>query len=134
MDDIARRIVAEIKDLVLEGGEVVYTEYVRKKDRLGAKARKQVEKVEESVDTKKSVAAAYQGWYSRALPVVKQLAPDRYQEFEELYGKGTKEKVRDASTFTIKDYLLGLRVTRAGEDVFDATSVFFLGWSYSSIS
>lgn len=69
MDDIARRIVAEIKDLVLEGGEVVYTEYVRKKDRLGAKARKQVEKVEESVDTKKSVAAAYQGWYSRHCPL-----------------------------------------------------------------
>jgi hypothetical protein len=52
----------------------------------------------------------YQYWYSRALPVIGQLLPDRYQEFRDLY---RLEKRRDVNvmTYTVSDYLQGVSVT-----------------------
>jgi len=45
--------------------------------------------------------------------VIRQLIPDRLKEFEELYKiKKRKEKETYYTTYTISDYLLGLRVTR----------------------
>ena len=60
----------------------------------------------------------YQSWYTKALAVVRQLMPDRLKEFEALY-KIEKRTDIDHSTYTISDYLLGLRVTRViyGDDV-----------------
>lgn len=69
---------------------------------------------------------AYQRWYTKALPVVRQLAPDRYQEFVDLY-KLEKRKQIDYETYTISDYLLGLRVTRGiyKEEVVNPFRAFF---------
>jgi len=57
---------------------------------------------------------SYQSWYTRALPVVRQLLPERYQEFQEQY-KLEKRKEINFLTYTISDYLLGLRITRGWE-------------------
>lgn len=69
-------------------------------------------------DTAKALPAiiSYQSWYSRSLPVVKQLIPERYQEFQEQY-KLEKRKGKEISflTYTISDYLIGLRITRGWE-------------------
>ena len=48
-------------------------------------------------DTAKALPAiiSYQSWYSRSLPVVKQLIPERYQEFQEQY-KLEKRKGKEA--------------------------------------
>lgn len=59
------------------------------------------------------IEIAYQGWYSKASPVVQQVLPDRHAEFVELY-QIAKRKQIDVVTYTIKDYLLGLQVTRGG--------------------
>jgi hypothetical protein len=53
----------------------------------------------------------YQAWYTKSLPVIKQILPDRYQEFVEQY-KIEKRKEIDFITYTTSDYLIGLRVTR----------------------
>jgi hypothetical protein len=49
-------------------------------------------------------AAKYQQWYSAALPLVHQLLPDRYEEFQQCY-RNEKRKQLTWSTYTISDYL-----------------------------
>lgn len=55
----------------------------------------------------------YDSWYSEALLVVKQLIPDRHEDFIKQY-KNEKRKEIDFLTYGIADYLLGLRTTRGG--------------------
>jgi hypothetical protein len=59
---------------------------------------------------------AYQSWYTRALPLVRLVLPDRYVEFVEQY-KIDKRKEITYLNYTVSDYLIGLRITRAGQDV-----------------
>ena len=59
---------------------------------------------------------AYQSWYTRSLPVVKLVLPDRYAEFVEQYTL-TKRKDIDFLTYTISDYMIGLQVTFGGREV-----------------
>ncbi len=69
----------------------------------------------------------YQSWYTKALAVVRQLMPDRLKEFVELY-KIEKRKDIDYTTYTISDYLLGLRITRGiyKEEVLNPDTAFVL--------
>lgn len=70
----------------------------------------------------------YQNWYTRALPVIKQLLPDRLTEFEELYIAKSNRKEITASNYTISDFLMGITVTRglSSEPVFDTKSTFMV--------
>lgn len=51
----------------------------------------------------------YQQWYSEALEVIRQILPNRLKEFELLYQGSDKRKNINAQTYTIKDWLLGIR-------------------------
>jgi hypothetical protein len=55
----------------------------------------------------------YDRWYSESLAVIKQLLPDRLEDFKLLY-KNPKRKEADYETYTISDYLISLRVTFGG--------------------
>jgi len=51
----------------------------------------------------------YQSWYSESLAVLKQLMPDRLEEFRHLYyGEGKRKKI-DKFTYNIQDWLTGTR-------------------------
>jgi hypothetical protein len=52
----------------------------------------------------------YDTWYSEALAVIKQLLPDRADDFIKQY-KDEKRKELNVSTYGVYDYLLGLRRT-----------------------
>jgi hypothetical protein len=65
----------------------------------------------------------YQKWYSRCLPVVRQLLPDRYAEFCEQY-KQDKRKEITFSTYTVSDYMISLQITRGGEPTFNTKNAF----------
>lgn len=111
MENAIERIKGELTKLVDDGIGILNSEVERWKKRdkgLGPSTR-------------------YQNWYTRALPVVRQLIPDRLTEFQEQY-RLDKRKEIDASTYTISDYLTGLTVTRTRgltkEEVFDSCSVF----------
>lgn len=67
-------------------------------------------------------ASEYQTWYSPALRVVEQLLPDRYDEFRALYRLERRKEI-DIETYSISDYLSGIRITRLGQPAFDAVSV-----------
>ncbi len=59
------------------------------------------------------IQVTYQGWYSKCLPVIKQVLPDRYNEFVAQYKLDKrKDSNIDFLTYTISDYLIGLSVTR----------------------
>lgn len=73
----------------------------------------------------------YQKWYTQSLPVVRQLIPERYIEFQDNYRvNNRKAKVIDASIYTISDYLSGLSVTRGGVEVFSSLDVFLSRFAF----
>ena len=65
----------------------------------------------------------YETWYTEALQVVKQIIPDRLIDFSKMY-KEEKRKEVTFLTYTISDYMLGLKTSRRGETIADATAAF----------
>lgn len=63
----------------------------------------------------------YQRWYTEATALVRQLIPDRLAEFEDLYKSDPKRKGFNGSTYTIQDWLIGVR---AGVDRFTKEKLF----------
>jgi len=55
-----------------------------------------------------SFEEAYQSWYSRALPLMKALALDRYVEFQRFYNRDKRHDVHWSRDQVIKDYILGV--------------------------
>lgn len=61
-------------------------------------------------DSGTTIAFEYQDWYSKALPVIRQLLPERYAEFQEQY-KLENRKALTPLTYVISDYLIGISTT-----------------------
>jgi hypothetical protein len=51
----------------------------------------------------------YQRWYTESTVLIRQLIPDRLEEFSDLYKGDGKRKVINASTYHIQDWLNGVR-------------------------
>lgn len=64
----------------------------------------------------------YNAWYNESLVLIKQLIPERYDDFISFY-KQPKRKAITYETYTISDYLNGLTVTRGGKEVFKQSSI-----------
>lgn len=58
----------------------------------------------------------YQSWYSRALPLMKALALDRYAEFQSYYVVDPRYPWGDTTSFVIQDYFRGRESADAAED------------------
>ena len=74
---------------------------------------------------KGSFESDYQRWYTESSVVIKQLIPDRFVEFEQLYkGEGRRKDIKN-STYSIQDWLNGIRsgTNSFGEKVFDDFAV-----------
>jgi hypothetical protein len=65
----------------------------------------------------------YENWYSISMQVVKQLLPDRLDDFVGQY-KIEKRKNIDFLTYTISDYMIGLVITREDEILVDNSAAF----------
>lgn len=63
----------------------------------------------------------YQNWYSQSSVLIKQLLPDRYEEFVDLYRPDPKRRKIDAVTYKIQDWLngVGSATDHYGEKYFD---------------
>jgi len=59
----------------------------------------------------------YQRWYSRTLPLMKQLAPERYAEFQVYYHGDPKRFWALSGCYAIQDYILG---RESSADAFDS--------------
>lgn len=73
------------------------------------------EKAEELVKTFPRFSDEYQAWYSEAKVVIKQLLPDRLDDFVRHYEKPKSRKEISYENYRIEDYLQGLSVTRGWE-------------------
>lgn len=58
----------------------------------------------------------YQSWYSRALPLMKQLALDRYAEFQSFYVVDPRYPWGNTSAYVIQDYFRDRESDDAGEE------------------
>lgn len=115
------QLKSEIEKLLNEGKELPYYPEMHKLERaLKEKERREKKKKEMEVSSSSEIKKAtltksydeplekkYQIWYSKTLPVIKQILPDRYDEFVEQY-KPEKRKELTKTTFTIYDYLTGV--------------------------
>ena len=61
-----------------------------------------------------SFTTEYQGWYSEAKTLIRQLMPDRLADFTRLYEKAKSRKNITAENYSIEDCLQGLTVTSGG--------------------
>ena len=62
--------------------------------------------------------AGYQNWYTRSLPVIQHLLPDRVDDFQRQY-RAQKRKSIDVESYVLEDYLRGIGVMRGSSSVFD---------------
>ena len=121
-----QKLKTQLVALYNEGAEIYMAEYERKVKTDAKKASKK--KAAES-DGKQppDLHFGYQAWYSKALPVIRQLLPERYREFQDQYKlEKRKDGAVDFLTYTISDYLVGLTVTRGDykEEVVNPFSAF----------
>jgi hypothetical protein len=83
---------------------------------------KDKEKAEEYRRTLPSFNTNYQGWYSEAQAVIKQVLPDRLMDFESYYEHRKPRKSIDFQNYMIRDYLQGLQVKRLGDVIVDGSA------------
>lgn len=79
----------------------------RAQEKQGAKLHKSRQKLKRKVSC--IFESAYQKWYTEAYAIIKQLLPDRLDEFEAFYKVDSKRKSVDVTTYKIQDWLMGLR-------------------------
>lgn len=73
--------------------------------------------------------SSYQQWYSEAHEVIRQILPSRLSEFETLYQGYERRKSINAQTYTIKDWLLGIRSpvkVLEGRKAYDDAGIIFM--------
>ncbi|MCJ7514537.1 MAG: hypothetical protein MUO89_01005 [Dehalococcoidia bacterium] len=111
MENSIDRIKAELQKLIEEGAAL-----------FGIVVKAKTEKERDDLIL---LNLRYQLWYTRALPVIQQLLPERSQEFQDYYLLNRRKQI-DVLTYTINDYFMGLRLTKrySNEEPFDSFSVF----------
>lgn len=100
---------------------MVYNVERQKRDlrRLVAAASQMIEDLNERIEQGQSSAnnrnkskkleAGYQDWYTEAYALIKEVIPDRLEEFAHLYRGDGKATWKDGTSFTIQHWLLGYR-------------------------
>ncbi len=76
--------------------------------------------------TKGTFQRDYQKWYSESLSIMKQILPERLEEFTELYQPDRKRKEIIITTYRIQDYLMGL--SPSGPRSFDHLAVVIMNF------
>lgn len=71
------------------------------------------------IDSLPEFKKAYQPWYSECLALIKQLLPDRLNDFVRHYEKPKARKEIDFESYRIEDALQGLRITQGSEVLTD---------------
>jgi hypothetical protein len=74
------------------------------------------EKYNDFVKKIKPFKQRYQDWYSESLVLLKQLLPDRLQDFIKLYEKPKNRKIIEYGNYVLEDYLQNLVVTSSWGD------------------
>ena len=112
----------DIESLVVRGEKLVYGLYNEFSNEFKDLIQKQDKKTRDIIRNC-TFKDKYNAWYNESLALVKQLIPERYEDFISYY-KQSKRKDVTFETYTVSDYLIGLVVTRGwGEEVFKPSSI-----------
>ena len=112
----------DIERLELQGNQLLYGLYNGLQDEFGDAFRK-LPKERKKAIYKCTFKDKYNAWYNESLVVVKQLIPDRLDDFVNYY-KLPKRKEFSYETYTISDYLIGMiKKNSWGEVIVRSTSV-----------
>lgn len=117
MDSKFETLKKELKELIWQGDLLYYSmtdDHGKLPDRLK-------EQLEEKGIVLPTFVREYDSWYSESLLVIKQIIPDRLDDFVKQY-KNEKRKDVTYSSYVISDYLLGVRITRGFDLVVDQTA------------
>lgn len=111
------RFRSDLKKLVQDAYslEIALLLQVHGKDEL-AKALKPKSLSDELLKSLPKFNKAYEAWYSECLVLIKQLLPDRLQDFKDHFEVPKNRKEITYATYRIQDALKGLRVTRPFND------------------
>ncbi len=115
MEETKKKLKTELIKLFQEGTDLLGDEFYKKDP----------DRKKDNKKKKTNLFMDYQGWYSKALRVVQQTLPDRYEEFCEQYKIEKRKEINDL-TYTISDYLIGVQVTKGiyKEEVVNQLAVF----------
>lgn len=115
----------ELERLVIQGEDMLNDLHLREETRnntLDEKYKELERLLNGRFDTE------YQLWYTEAGSVVRQLLPDRIDEFIELYQGDGKRKEIDQLTYNIKDWMSGIKAREdiAGKKSFNDCTVIMM--------
>lgn len=99
----------DLADLIKQG-YLLYYSLAKEYDKISKERLKKFVKVD-LIDFQSN----YEKWYSVALALIRQILPERLEDFIKLY-KNEKRKEVDFLTYTISDCVIGIRVTRGLEE------------------
>lgn len=108
-------------EVLLSRGKVLG--FAMRRDSVGHKEfdaeinKKLGEKADAFLKALPSFKEEYQAWYSEAMAVIRQILPDRLEDFRRHYEKPKTRKDITFENYHIEDYLQGLQVTRFGNEV-----------------
>jgi hypothetical protein len=112
----------DIEVLVNEGNRLQYSMY---KDCLPEEFKKQFKdkfEYDEFIKKLPNFINEYQTWYSAAKVLVKQILPDRLDDFVRYYEKPKARKSVSFENYRIEDYLQGLVIRQGGEIITNTSS------------
>lgn len=119
MSTITEQLKQELKALIKESTDIL-------RQKLKFEAAKELHRrgKGEPPQEPDNTSRRYQQWYTKALPAIRQLLPERYDEFREFYRLERRKEI-NALTYTISDYLASVSVTKPlGDEAFSHYSVF----------
>lgn len=112
MESKYKLVKNELEELISKG-QLLYHSMLKSQGKLSQEI---IEKYENHNITLPNFIIEYDTWYSEALLVVKQIIPDRLDDFIKQY-KNEKRKNITSTTYGISDYLLAVEVTRGVYDI-----------------
>ncbi|TAH35154.1 hypothetical protein EYC59_02400 [Candidatus Saccharibacteria bacterium] len=119
-----KRYQNDLKKLMLKGDELfISMQHERLKDQVEKAVYAQFkddDKAKSYLEGLPDFSAEYQIWYSEALECVRQLMPSRLDDFIAYYKPLKPRKEATYETYTVSDYLQGLRRTIGGTLIVDA--------------
>lgn len=117
MESNIKKFKEELEKLI-DKGELLKFSMALDLELVDAKAEKELKKVKLP-----SFKSEYEKWYSLSMQVIKQVLPDRLDDFKKQY-KDEKRKETDFLTYGVSDYMIGLKTSRLGEVLTDGKAAF----------
>jgi len=108
-------------DKLISLGDKMFLDLTLRSTEKKGKLNEEKRKILKEIEGEGIFEIEYQKWYNESFSIIKYLLPDRLTEFEMFYKSDQKRKNVNAITYTIQDWLMGVR---AGVNEYNSEKVF----------